>query len=72
MPSLLNLFAISEPDRKHVTPKGMKSANLISHIGEEFPYESTQFIGRKKHYEMSTLADLSVLDSWAKGSEVFD
>ena len=47
-------------------------ALLDDGVREEFPYEGTQFIGRKEHYEVPTLADLSVLDSWAQGAEVFD
>ena len=47
-------------------------ALLDDGVREEFPYERTQFIGRKEHYEVPTLADLSVLDGWAQGAEVFD
>ena len=47
-------------------------ALLDDGVREEFPYEGTQFIGREEHYEVTTLADLSVLDSWAQGSQVFD
>ena len=52
-------------DREH-------QALLDDGVREEFPYEGTQFIGRKEHYEVPTLTDLSVFDSWAQGADVFD